>query len=81
MMGDGPPCVLRHVQVGKWRAAAQRHEAALAEAAAQLHAKEAQALTASTEVQVGASGMQRAAGLVLRVCSVFVDWKRGTGVR
>jgi hypothetical protein len=40
------------LQVGNWRGIAQKHEAAFAEAAAQLHTREAQSLAASTQVQV-----------------------------
>lgn len=44
---DGHP-----LQVAQWRGAAQRSDVALAEAAAQLHAREARLLAASTESQV-----------------------------
>lgn len=40
------------MQVAKWRALAQQHEAAYAEAAAQLHTREAASLTANTQQQV-----------------------------
>ncbi len=40
------------MQVSKWRAAAQRHEAALAEATAKLHTREAQSLAATTQAEV-----------------------------
>ena len=55
--------------MGKWRGAAQRHEAALAEAAAQLHTREAQSLAATSLEQGQSDRLQGEAAGLRRRCA------------